>query len=470
MTATTVPARHACLPARVSAELTWRLAQHTSRLDWDAADLAAHQRQRLRVLLAYAAEYSPFHARRLRGLDLSRFEPGDLAGLPVMTKSQMMAEFDDVVTDRRLSRRLAEQHMAASAHAPGLLLDEYVCLASGGSSGLRGVFVQTLGQYTDFVASLMRRGYARALAAGGPPQDGLVIGLVAAASPVHSSGFGAAVAAGPPVRLVAAPATLPLDQIVARLNAAQPPALLGYASKLAELACEQLAGRLAIAPRSVISNAEVLTAADRAVIERAFAVPVIDSFVSTEGLVGHSEPGGSVMSFASDMCLAEPVDDDNNPAPPGAPSAKVLVTNLHNLTQPLVRYELTDRFTTPEGTPSAGWLRASVEGRADEVFRYGGVAVHPHVIRSALASAGAVREYQVRQTEDGIDVTCVTGGHFATTALAARLEHALRQAGLTEPHVSIRLAETITRNPNTGKVSRFIPRRAHLAPPRQAGP
>ncbi len=357
------------------------------------------------MLLAYAAEFSPFHARRLRGLDLSRFEPGDLARLPVMTKSQMMAEFDDVVTDRRLSRRLAEQHLAAPAHAPGLLLDEYVCLASGGSSGLRGVFAQTLGQYTDFVASLMRRGYARALAAGGPPPGGLVIGLVAAASPVHSSGFAAAVAAGPPVRLVAAPATLPLDQIVARLNATQPPALLGYASKLAELAREQLAGRLAIAPRSVTSNAEVLTTADRAVIEQAFAVPVIDSFVSTEGLVGHSEPGGSVMSFATDMCLAEPVDDDNNPAPPGAPSAKVLITNLHNLTQPLIRYELTDRFTTPAGTPAAGWLGASIDGRADEVFRYGGVAVHPHVIRSALATAGTVREYQVRQTEDGVDVT-----------------------------------------------------------------
>ena len=274
---------------------------------------------------------------------------------------------------------------------------------------------------------------------------------------MHSSGFGAAVATGPPVRLIPAPATLPLAQIVARLNAAQPPALLGYASKLAELAREQLAGRLTIAPRSVTSVSEVLTAADRAVIERAFAVPVIDSFVSTEGLVGHSEPGGSVMSFASDMCLAELVDDDNNPVPPGVPSAKVLVTNLHNLTQPLVRYELTDRFTMPEGTLAAGWLRASVEGRADEVFRYGGVAVHPHVIRSALAAEGTVREYQVHQTEAGIDVTCVTGGHLATAALAARLEHALRQAGLTEPQVSIKLAETITRDPKTGKVSRFIP-------------
>ncbi|HEY6278206.1 MAG TPA: hypothetical protein VIX86_17960 [Streptosporangiaceae bacterium] len=469
MTAATAPARHASLPARVSAELTWRLAQHTGRLDWDATELAAHQRERLRMLLAYAAEYSPFHARRLRGLDLSRFEPGDLARLPVMTKNQMMAEFDDVVTDRRLGRRLVEQHLAASVHTPSLLLDEYVCLASGGSSGLRGVVVQTIGEFTDLVASIVRRGYARMLAAGAPPGQGLVLAIVAAASPVHSSGFGAAVATGPPVRLIPAPATLPTPEIVARLNAAQPPALLAYATKLAELAREQLAGRLSIAPRSVTSMSEVLTAADRALIERAFAVPVVDSFVSTEGLVGHSEPGASVISFASDMCLAELVDDDSNPAPSGVPSAKVLVTNLHNLTQPLLRYELTDRFIRPEGAPAAGWMRASVEGRADDVFRYGSVTVHPHVIRSVLASEGAVVEYQVGQTESGIDVACVADGHLATTALAKRLEHALRQAGLTEPLVSIRLAEGITRDPRTGKVSRFIPIREHLARPGEAG-
>jgi phenylacetate-coenzyme A ligase PaaK-like adenylate-forming protein len=468
MTAAATPAQHAALPARASAELDRRLRPYAGRLGWDAGQLAAHQRERLRDLLRHAAEHSPFHAGRLRGLDLSRFEVGDLARLPVMTKTQMMADFDDVVTDRRLGRRLVEQHLAGSLHEPGLLLDQYVCLTSGGSSGLRGVFVQTLGEFADFVASLVRPGYARALAAGGPPPEGLVLGQVAAASPVHASGFGSAVATGPPVRLIPAPATLPLAQIVARLNAAQPPALLGYASKLAELAREQLAGRLRLAPRSVISVSELLIPADRALIEQAFAVPVIDAFVSTEGLVGHSEPGGSVLSFASDMCLAELVDDDNNPVPAGVPSAKVLVTNLHNLTQPLIRYELTDRFTRPRLTLAAGWLRASINGRDDEVFRYGTVSVHPHVIRSALASEGAVREYQVRQTEGGIDVACVTGGHLATAALAARLEHALRQAGLTEPQVSIRLAQAITRDPKTGKVSRFIPIRGRLAQPRQA--
>jgi phenylacetate-coenzyme A ligase PaaK-like adenylate-forming protein len=462
--------RHTALQTRMSAELAWRLGPYTQRLGWDAGQLAAHQRDRLRVLLEHAAEHSPFHARRLRGLDPERLELTDLARLPVMTKSQMMASFDDVVTDRRLSRGLAERHLAASARQPGLLLDQYVCLASGGSSGLRGVFVQTLGEYADFVASLVRPGYARALAAGGPPPGGLVLGIVAAASPVHSSGFGAAAAAAPPVTLIPAPATLPLPlpEIIARLNAAQPPALLGYASKLAELAREQLAGRLRIAPRSVTSVAELLTPADRAVIERAFAVPVINAFVSTEGLAGHSEPGGSMLRFASDLCLAEPADEAGNPVPAAVPSAKVLVTNLHNLTQPLIRYELTDRFTSPGTTPAAGWLHASIGGRADEVFRYGSVAVHPHVIRSALAGEAAAREYQVRQTEGGIDVTCVTGGDLDAAALAASLEHALRQAGLPGPRVSITLAQAITRDPKTGKVRRFIPLPGQPAQPAAA--
>jgi hypothetical protein len=101
------------------------------------------------------------------------------------------------------------------------------------------------------------------------------------------------------------------------------------------------------------------------------------------------------------------------------PSARVLVTNLHNLTQPLIRYELTDRFTRPQSTSAAGWLHASMDGRADEVFRYGTVAVHPHVIRSVLAAEAAAREYQVRQTGNGIKVACVTGGDLDAAALAA---------------------------------------------------
>ena len=85
----------------------------SSRLGWDARRLADHQREQLRALLACALERSPFHARRLAGIDPGRFEPGQLAELPVMTKQQMMASFDELLTDRRVTRARAEQQLAA---------------------------------------------------------------------------------------------------------------------------------------------------------------------------------------------------------------------------------------------------------------------------------------------------------------------------------------------------------------------
>jgi phenylacetate-coenzyme A ligase PaaK-like adenylate-forming protein len=261
--------------ARARAELAMRMPEHVDRLRWDAERLAVHQREKLRALLRHALEHSPFHGRRLGRLDPDRFELADLTSLPTMGKAEMMGAFDEVITDRRLSLRLVEDHLAKSASEPSLLFDEYVCLASGGSSGLRGVFVQRLAEFADFGASILRPAVARQQASGRLP-EGTVIAAVMALSPVHSSGFGVATITGP-VRFVSVPATLSITEAVDRLNALQPPALMGYPSKLVQLARQQLAGRLAIAPRSITSTSNQLNAEARMTITAAFGVPVTDS-------------------------------------------------------------------------------------------------------------------------------------------------------------------------------------------------
>ncbi len=233
---------------------------------------------------------------------------------------------------------------------------------------------------------------------------------------------------------------------------------MGYAAKLAELAREQRAGRLRLGPRSVISNSEALGPDERTAISEAFGVPVIDLFVSTEGLVGHTGPGDAVFTFASDTCIAECVDDQGHPVPDGIASSKVLVTNLHNLTQPLIRYELTDRFT-PARPTVGGLLRARVDGRADDLFRYATVSVHPFVIGAVLARAPAIREFQVRQAEAGVTVAAVVDGDLDVAAVTAAVEDALRQAGLPGPQVSLRRVEALDRDPLTGKARRFVPLR-----------
>jgi phenylacetate-coenzyme A ligase PaaK-like adenylate-forming protein len=155
-----------------------------------------------------------------------------------------------------------------------------------------------------------------------------------------------------------------------------------------------------------------------------------------------------VFTFASDTCIAECVDDDGRPVPAGLPSSKVLLTNLHNLTQPLIRYELTDRFTPAPAPPAAGgFLRASVDGRADDLFRYGAASVHPFVIGAVLARAPAVREFQVRQTDRGADVTAVVDGAPETAdlaALSAAVQDSLRLAGLPGPQVMMPVPPPVT--------------------------
>src|SRR6516162_8848100 len=126
------------------------------------------------------------------------------------------------------------------------------------------------------------------------------------------------------------------------------------------------------------------------------------------------------------------------------------------LTQPLIRYELTDRFT-PAGTSGGGALFASVEGRSDDVFRYAEASVHPFVIGAPLLHAPAVREFQIRQTERGADIAAVTEAGFDPSAIVAAIGRSLRQAGLTRPQVGFRRVGALDRDPMTSKARRFIP-------------
>jgi phenylacetate-CoA ligase len=211
----------------------------------------------------------------------------------------MMAALDDVFTDRRLTRGIVEQALAATGTRPVPILDDYVALATGGASGARGVFVFDRAAMAGFGASLMRPLMARLHALGGPPPGGLPIAMVGAASAVHATGAAAALTVGPgmPFRFLSVPVTLPVSEILKQLNALQAPALFGYPSMLARLAVEQRAGRLRIAPMAVSTTGETLLPETREAISQAFHAPVVNTFGSTEGLVGASAPGDSVLVF-----------------------------------------------------------------------------------------------------------------------------------------------------------------------------
>jgi phenylacetate-CoA ligase len=441
-----------------NARLRAALPAHLDRLTWDADRVRAHQRDRLRALLRHAKAHSRFHAERLAGVDPARFELGDLPALPTMTKADMMAALDDLLTDPRLSRAALERHLAGSTTEATPLHGEYVVLASGGSSGERGVFAYGADAIVDYTLGLTRGGLARLLAMGPPPPGGVPMAMVAAASPIHATRALPELFSGEPLAVTSIPVTLPLPEIVARLNRLRPTLLQGYPSVLSLLATERAAGRLRIAPLAVTGSSEQFLADARARVAAAFGVGVVDQFGSTEGVLGSSAPDDPAIVLASDLAIVELVDDRNRPVPPGTHSAKALVTNLMNPTQPLIRYELPDRFVRQPDAAGHGHLRVTVEGRADDLLRFGEVVVHPLVLRSVLVDTPEVVEYQVTQTRRGAHVAVVAPGGVHEPALAARLAAALGGAGVHAAEVTVESVAAVARHPDTGKTRRFVTR------------
>jgi phenylacetate-CoA ligase len=447
------------LRTQIHDAMTAGMPAQIERLAWSADRIEAHQRDGLRRLIGHAVAHSPFHRDRLRGIDPSSLELHELRTLPVMTKAEMMERFDDVVTDRRVTAAVAEAALDATRSEPVPFADRCFAMASGGSSGRRGIFCLDFDAAVAFFSSLSRRMHAFLQSIGGPPPGGITVAMVCAPSAVHATGGGPAFTADPrsPFHFVPVPVTLPLEEIVERLNEIGAPSLYGYPSMLARLAAEQQAGRLHLELLRVTCTSEMLLPELRAEIRDGFGAPIVDTFGSTEGLVGVSDPDDDVLVFNSDCCIVELVDAANRPVPRGTPSAKVLLTNFANRLQPLIRYELTDRFLQVPSAADHGHLRARVEGRTDDALTYGSVTVHPLVIRSELVKTPAIAEYQVRQTTKGIDVAAVAAVPVDTGDVRARLERALLDAGLESADVTVRVVERLDRDPRTGKIRRFVP-------------
>jgi phenylacetate-coenzyme A ligase PaaK-like adenylate-forming protein len=430
---------------------------HFERLGFNADQLLALQTERLRRLLETAAERSPYHARRLAGIDLSSVTPGDLRPLPVMTKDDMMAHYDDVVTDRRITKAGVEAQLASAGEDPRLFLDEYLVLTSGGSSGVRGVFAWTMEAAVEFFSCVLRSGLQQVAAMmGWPPPTPLPIVLGAAPTGIHATRALLPLAEGAVVRPAYAPATLPFQELVARVNAAQPVLLAGYTSTIARLADARSEGRLRVAPLMVVVTSEQLTPELAARITRGFGAPPANSFASTEGLIGSAPPGSEVFDFASDFAIVEFVDADDRPVQRGEPADHVLVTNLANIAQPLIRYRLDDRMVEAEPSDGHGHQRAALQGRTDSYLDFEGVAVHPLTLRSALLRHPEILEYQVTCNAHSVRVSVVPAGPVDLAAVQRDIAAALSSAGVACVDVSARLVDSVVRDPATGKARRFI--------------
>lgn len=381
----------------------WRAEQEGS------AALARRQQIRLEELFTHARRFSPFYGRLYRDLPSSGIK---LSDLPVVRKPELMSAFDEWVTDPDITRAGVEAFVGDPSLLATPYLDKYFISTSAGTTGLAGLYVSdfdAINVYRAIAFARIERAWlgaadwlrmaqrefrwAAVLCSGGHYAGSGWIELERRRDAFRAYAF----------RVFSV--QQPLEDLVSALNAFDPAMLTGYPSALKLLAEEQVAGRLNLRPVLLECAGESLSLNAAAQMEAAFCCPVRNLYSASEFIPIAFSCDHNWLHVNSDWVILEPVDESFRPTPPGFPSHTVLLTNLANRTQPLVRYDLGDSVVMRPGQcPCASPLPAiRVAGRHDDVLHLRSaegavVKILPLAIGTVVEETPGVRRSQLIQT------------------------------------------------------------------------
>jgi len=343
-----------------------------------APTIARMQAERLNRLVRHARTASPYYRSLYQGLPSRVTDP---RVLPPVVKRDLMAHFDDWVTDPDLTLAGLNRDFLSDLSMVGRpYLGRYHVFTTSGTTGVPAVLVhdRESWQVLHIVARLRAR---RALRTSRLMPGLLRHGLRAAVLFATGGHFGGVVLAesvrrrspllAQRVRVLSV--LRPVEELVAELNEYQPTLLSAYPSALALLAEEQNAGRLRISPLQAITAGEAMTDEYRREIDTAFeGLRVVQGYAASEvpGLAIRCDEGSFHVN--TDWYLFEPVDERYQPVPAGTTSHTVLVTNLANRVQPLIRYDLGDSVEVATAPCPCGSVlpAVAVEGRTNDVLTF----------------------------------------------------------------------------------------------------
>lgn len=371
--------------------------------------VASASRRRLRELVDFARLKSPLYRELYRGISP---DIEDASSLPVTTKTTLMTHFDDWVTDRAVSRVGVDAFLADRTRIGDKFQGCYVLWKSSGTTGEAGIFLQdeaALEIYGGLLAvqlaspDLVGRCISGSLLSGGRAA------LIAATGDHFASiaSWERVCRSSPGMAARGFSVMEPLDALVTKLNGFRPAYLASYPTMLALLAEEQRAGRLRIDPSLLWSGGEYLPPGTLDELERAFGCRVINEYGASECLsIGFGCSEGW-LHVNADWVIVEPVDAQYQPAPPGETSHTVLITNLANRVQPIIRYDLGDAVVLHPGRCACGnpLPAIRVEGRCDDsVVLHGSdhdVRIPPMALTTVLEEATDVHRFQIVQRGPG---------------------------------------------------------------------
>lgn len=464
---------------------SWSYAWLAGPIALDAIAVSACPREhlqrirarRLAALLAHSAQHSPLYRSVIGQADTQRLPLHDL---PVMSKAALMGEFDRWVADPAVTLDAVRRFMADRQGIAQAYLDRYQVWESSGSTGEPGIFVQdeqALAVYDALeitrrpVLDAGRRALDPWYAAERTAFVGATTGHFASISTVQRL---RALHPWLAPRVRSFSFLEPAPSLVRSLNEFAPTVLMSYPSVALMLAEECQAGRLRIPLREIWTGGEALSPAMRGIVSSAFGCPVAQSYGASEFLSLAGECRCGCLHLNSDWAILESVDAQGRPVPDGETGTSVLLTNLANRVQPLIRYDLGDRVRIDARPCACGSPLPVIEvqGRVDDSLAMKNARGHPVcllalALTTVLEDDAGVFDFQLRQLDEGALELLLPERGPGDAALLARaldaLGRHLRVQHLPKVTITGRCVTALERG-RSGKIQRVMAANAEPLP------
>ncbi len=418
------------------------------------------QNKKLRTLLHYAWEHSPYYRQSFKqaGLWERDLDTAPLSAFPPVDKVTLMEHFDEILTVPEVTQAALRQFDENQTLDRKPYLGKYHIVHSSGSTGTPGYFLYDDAAWNQMLLGIIRgalwdmSAFQILRLLGSRPR----ILYIAATD----GRYGGAMAVGDGIDGVGAKQLYldiktPLSQWVERVKRFRPNVLIGYPSAIKILAQLVDEGKAQVHAKRVISCGEPLSAGLRAFLEKAFRCPVVNIYGASESLALGVETGkeDGLLLF-DDLNVIETEEGG------------IYLTSLYNFAQPLIRYRLSDRLVKKERLPGSPFTRVELLlGRDEDILWFEDRNgrrdfLHPLAVEGFCVQG--LRDYQFRQTApDAFEMLAQAGTAAQKDSIQKemlrQMDAILQEKHLEYVHFQVKFVDAILPNPATGKKPLIVP-------------
>lgn len=400
--------------------------------------------ERLRKLIAHAKSKSKWHRKRLKDVHPKEVNASNLHELPVMTRTDLMENWDAICTVRGLTLTKAKTVLAdLAARRTELDFSHPLIMSTAGSSGSPAIVAWDLDAWSQMAAAAARyRYWLVRQAATTPPGSEMIHHLMHQATLTSTSDVSmprqmAAFFASDDIVSHAVRANQPMFELLEELSKVRHlTGIFGYASAITAAAIAASKRGTRLKPSMIGASGEPFTPAMAAFVKEIFGADPSDTYSVTEisAAAARSYPGYPDLILAEDIAIYEPVrmtkTGKRRPAKSHEFSDTFVVTNVLNHAIPLIRYEMADQVRIGEKNPEIPWTgrRLEIGAVVPNPFLYSdGRSVNPVGIGYVLDTVHRLVDYSVRQTQTGIEISYWSFDDIDAIELFA-LEERIREA------------------------------------------